>query len=125
MRFKMLLLASTFSVLAMPPLSAQSQIEMTGKAGNELTQAEQRMDKIYAELMAKISADSGKMLQTAQQSWRRFRDEECTFKTRGTVGGSVHNMMLYGCQADLTKARVTALERQLNCKDGDMGCARY
>ncbi len=121
----MVLLASTFIALATLPLSAQTQVEMTGKAGNELTQAEQRMDKVYAELMGKISANSGKMLQTAQQSWRQFRDEECTFETRGTVGGSVNHMLLYGCQTGLTNERTKRLERQLNCKEGDVGCARY
>jgi uncharacterized protein YecT (DUF1311 family) len=124
MRLKILFLALTCLASATQPLFAQSQVQMTGEAGNKATQAEHRMEKVYADLMAKLSADSAKMLEAAQKTWRRFRDEECTFETRGTVGGTVHNMLLYACQADLTNARVAVLERQLNCQEGDMGCAR-
>jgi uncharacterized protein YecT (DUF1311 family) len=124
MHLKILLLASTLFALATLPLSAQTQIEMTGEAGNKLSQAEQGMDKVYARLMAKISPDSGKMLRTAQQTWRRFRDEECTFDTRMSVGGSVHRMVEMNCQAGLTAERTRQLEYQLNCREGDFSCSQ-
>jgi len=115
--------AAATMVVAAGGAVAQSQMELNAQAGNDLRKSDQQLNTVYNKLRAKIS-DAGKAkLQTAQQSWLRFRDQECEFETSGTVGGSIHGMMVAICQTRLTDQRVKDLERLLNCQDGDLSCA--
>jgi uncharacterized protein YecT (DUF1311 family) len=110
-------------VIASGSAVAQSQMELNNQAGEGLRKSDDRLNAAYRQLQAKIS-DAGKAkLQAAQQSWLRFRDEECAFETSGTVGGSIHGMMVAICQTRLTDQRVKDLERLLNCQEGDLSCA--
>ncbi|MBI3195937.1 MAG: DUF1311 domain-containing protein [Rhodospirillales bacterium] len=115
------------AVAALPitgPVHAQTQMEMTTQAGTELQRAEDRLAKVYADLSRKIHPDSKAMLDGVQQTWLRFREEECAFETRGSVGGSVHRMVVFGCKTTLTNERIKQLEYQLNCQEGDFSCSR-
>jgi uncharacterized protein YecT (DUF1311 family) len=113
------------AVLAVLPASiaaAQTQMELNAQAGADLRKSDERLNTVYRALRAKIS-DAGKAkLQAAQQSWLRFRDQECEFETMGTVGGSIHSMIVANCLARLTDQRVKDLEAQLNCQEGDLSC---
>lgn len=110
-------------VVAAGAAVAQSQMELNAQAGNELRKSDQQLNAVYNKLRAKIS-DAGKAkLQTAQQSWLRFRDQECEFETMGTVGGSIHSMMVAVCLTRLTDQRTKDLDRLLNCQEGDVSCA--
>ena len=101
---------------------AQSQMELNAQAGADLRKSDQQLNAVYNRLRAKIS-DAGKTsLQTAQQSWLSFRDQECAFETMATAGGSIHSMMVALCLTRLTDQRVKDLEAQLNCKEGDLSC---
>ena len=70
--------------LAAGAASAQTQLEMNERAGNGLRQAEARMDAVYAKVLARISDTGKENLQSAQETWLRFRDQECEFETMGT-----------------------------------------
>ena len=102
---------------------AQSQMELNAQAASDLQKSDAQLNAVYNKLRAKIS-DAGKQkLQAAQQSWLRFRDQECEFETMGTIGGSIHSMMVAGCLTRLTDQRIKDLDRLLNCKEGDLSCA--
>jgi uncharacterized protein YecT (DUF1311 family) len=102
---------------------AQSQMEMNAQAGSALQQADVRLNAVYNKLRARIS-DAGKQkLLGAQQSWLRFRDQECEFETSGTLGGSIHSMMVAVCLTRLTDQRTKDLDRLLTCQEGDLSCA--
>jgi uncharacterized protein YecT (DUF1311 family) len=82
-----LAVASAVTALAIRSASAQSQMELNAQAGADLRKSDEQLNIVYNKLRAKIS-DAGKTsLQIAQQSWLRFRDQECEFETMGTVGG--------------------------------------
>jgi uncharacterized protein YecT (DUF1311 family) len=120
MRFMAMLAVA--AALAAGSATAQSQMELNQQAGAALRMSDERLNIVYRALRAKIS-DSGKAkLQAAQQSWLQFRDRECEFETMGTVGGSIHSMIVAGCLTRLTDQRVKDLEAQLNCKEGDLSC---
>jgi uncharacterized protein YecT (DUF1311 family) len=103
---------------------AQSQTELNRQSYEDYQKADKRLNATYTALMAKIS-DAGKArLREAQVSWLRFRDQECIFEAMGTEGGSVHPLIVNECLGRLTLARVKDLERQLNCQEGDLSCAR-
>ena len=121
MRFAIACAAATM-VVAAGGAVAQSQMELNAQAGNDLRKSDQQLNAVYNKLRAKIS-DAGKAkLQTAQQSWLRFRDQECEFETMGTVGGTIHSMIVAICLTRLTDQRIKDLEAQLNCKEGDLSC---
>lgn len=100
----------------------QSQMELNAQAAADLRKSDQQLNAVYNKLRAKISDAGKKSLQTAQQSWLRFRDQECEFETMGTVGGSIHSMVVAICLTRLTDQRIKDLEAQLNCKEGDLSC---
>lgn len=115
--------AGAIMFVAVGAAVGQSQMELNAQAAGDLRRSDAQLNAVYNKLRAKIS-DAGKAkLQTAQQSWLRFRDQECEFETSGTVGGSIHGMMAAICQTRLTDQRVKDLERLLNCREGDLSCA--
>ena len=105
------------------PALAQDQTTLNAQAGAELQKSDQRLNAVYKALRGRISEASKARLQTAQQSWLRFRDQECAFETAGTDGGSIHGMMVAVCQTRLTDQRTADLEKLLNCQEGDLSCA--
>ena len=117
-----LIAASAVAALAISSAAAQSQMELNAQAGADLRKSDEQLNAVYNKLRAKIS-DAGKnKLQVAQQSWLHFRDQECEFETMGTVGGSIHSMIVAICLTRLTDQRVKDLEAQLNCQEGNLSC---
>ena len=114
--------ASAVAALAISSAAAQSQMELNAQSGSDLRKSDEQLNAVYNKLRAKIS-DAGKnKLQVAQQSWLHFRDQECEFETMGTVGGSIHSMIVAICLTRLTDQRVKDLEAQLNCQEGNLSC---
>jgi uncharacterized protein YecT (DUF1311 family) len=108
--------------LAAGAASAQTQLEMNERAGNGLRQAEARLDAVYAKVLAKISDTGKENLQSAQETWQRFRDQECEFETMGTKGGSIHPMVVAECRRRLTDQRIKDLEAEATCQEGNVSC---
>ena len=79
---------------------------MNAQAGSALQKSDAQLNAVYNKLRAKISDAGKKSLQTAQQSWLHFRDQECEFETMGTVGGSIHSMIVAICLTRLTDQRI-------------------
>jgi uncharacterized protein YecT (DUF1311 family) len=115
--------AGMLAVMAAGPALAQSQMDLNAQAGDALKKSDTQLNAVYTKLRAKISEPGKQQLQTAQQSWLRFRDQECEFESRGTVGGSIHSMIVATCLARLSDQRTKDLDKLLNCQEGDMSCA--
>ena len=93
-----------------------------GQTQSELNQqTDQRLNAVFSSLIAKISAAGKASLRDAE----KFRDQECAFETMGSVGGSVHPMVVSQCKSRLTNQRTKDLEGQLNCKEGDLSCGGH
>jgi uncharacterized protein YecT (DUF1311 family) len=114
--------AAAILALAVGSAPAQTQLEMNQQAGGELRKAEARMDAVYAKVLGKISNAAKENLQATQESWLRFRDQECEFETMGTKGGSIHPMVVAECRRRLTDQRIKDLEAQVNCQEGNLSC---
>jgi uncharacterized protein YecT (DUF1311 family) len=118
----LLAVAAAIAVIGGGTVVAQSQMELNAQAGSAHQKSDAQLNAVYNKLRARIS-DAGKQkLLLAQQSWLRFRDLECEFETMGTVGGSIHSMIVAICLTRLTDQRIKDLEVQLNCKEGDLSC---
>jgi uncharacterized protein YecT (DUF1311 family) len=97
-----------------------------GRTQSELNQqTDQRLNAVFSSLIAKISAAGKASLRDAEKTWIRFRDQECAFETMGSVGGSVHPMVVSQCKSRLTNQRTKDLGGQLNCKEGDLSCGGH
>ncbi len=119
------LAALLVAVVAMPaPCFAQSQMELNQQAGAALQDADRQLNAAYTKLRARLSPESRARLQSAEEAWIRFRDQECAFIGSPTIGGSIHGMIVAQCQTRLTFVRVKDLEAQLNCQEGDLSCVR-
>ena len=119
---RVLAASGVLTMIAIGSAAAQSQMELNAQAAADLRKSDQQLNAVYNKLRAKISDAGKKGLQTAQQSWLRFHDQECEFETMGTVGGSIHSMIVAICLTRLTDQRVKDLEAQLNCQEGDLSC---
>ena len=119
---RLAVVASAVIAIAIGSAAAQSQMELNAQAGADLRKSDDQLNTVYNKLRAKISDAGKKNLQVAQQSWLRFRDQECEFETMGTVGGSIHSMIVAICLTRLTDQRVKDLEAQLNCQEGNLSC---
>jgi uncharacterized protein YecT (DUF1311 family) len=119
---RLAVVASAVIAIAIGSAAAQSQMELNAKAGADLRKSDEQLNAVYNKLRAKISDAGKKNLQVAQQSWLRFRDQECEFETMGTGGGSIHSMIVAICLTRLTDQRVKDLEAQLNCQEGNLSC---
>ncbi|MEI9992601.1 MAG: lysozyme inhibitor LprI family protein [Rhizomicrobium sp.] len=91
-------------------------------AGKDYTAADAALNALYRQLVAKYDADNKKLLQAAQRSWIKYRDDECAFETNLTVGGTIHSAMETNCRADLTRAQIKRLKAQRDCQEGDLSC---
>jgi len=120
LRLAVLLLA----LLAPAAAAAQTQLELTSRAADELTAANTRLKTVYDGIAVKYGADSKKRLKEAQDAWQLYSDKQCFFENKGTEGGTIHQMLVYQCLKALTELRIAELKRQENCQEGDLSCIR-
>ncbi|WP_292532462.1 lysozyme inhibitor LprI family protein [Methylocystis sp.] len=99
-----------------------TQTAMNLCAGDNFKQSDAELNAVYQKLLSKISPGGQSKLREAQKSWIRYRDQQCEFDTMGTIGGSIHSMMLWQCLTDLTAQQTKMLQHQLNCQEGDVSC---
>ena len=102
---------------------AQTQIELDIWANESLRRSVDELDAIYGTLNASISVAGRHRLQATQRAWLRFRDQQCEFENAGTVGGSIHSMMIAECLKRLTNQRTQDLRRLVDCGSGDPSCS--
>jgi uncharacterized protein YecT (DUF1311 family) len=85
--------------------------------------ADQQLNKTYNTLIARIAnKDAIALLRNAEKAWLAYRDQECTFETSVTVGGSIHPMMVAQCLETKTRTRTKELQQLLQCQEGDLNC---
>jgi uncharacterized protein YecT (DUF1311 family) len=104
--------------------SAQTQTDMSACAASEYRKDDTAMNQIYQQLLAKLAAQQKSLLVDAERAWIAYRDGQCAFETSGSVGGSIHPMIVSDCLDEKTKVHTAELTRQLNCQEGDPSCVR-
>jgi uncharacterized protein YecT (DUF1311 family) len=116
-----LLVADSSTAQPRPPLDGRDQHEINDNAGERYRMADHALNETYQKVMAKASADGRQRLQAAQRAWIAFRDLDCEARA-GSRGGSFHPAALSHCLEILTDERTKALQAELDCAEGDMGC---
>ncbi|TLP63455.1 MULTISPECIES: lysozyme inhibitor LprI family protein [Pseudomonas] len=72
-----------------------------------------RLNRVYAQLMAKLAGSQQKALREVQRSWISYRDGNCAFHGH-LSDGSVRRIEGAVCLMDMTKDRAAELERVLS-----------
>lgn len=102
--------------------TAKTQTDMNACAYGHKQEAEAEMEKVYKELMAKISAASRERLELARSAWTVYRAEACEFESLGTQDGSIHPLIVFQCYTNMAEDYTKRLQHQLNCEEGDLSC---
>ena len=114
-----LLASGGFAARAAEPADcskAQSQTEINACEYAIFQQADARLNRVYAQTVAKLDPDARKLLRDAERAWVDYRDKECESQTAGSAGGSIRPMYIAQCQTALTKRRIRELEAQRDCQ---------
>lgn len=75
------------------------------------TQAQdQRLNRVYKQLMGKLAADQQKSLRDVQRKWLVYRDGNCQFHRKAS-GGTMAQLEGGTCLMDMTRERAAELER--------------
>lgn len=94
-------------------------------AALELKEMEVRLDSMYSKFIFNHNDASQKLFLELKKNWIAYRDAQCAFNTRGSVGGSVHPFVLAWCLRQLTEQHIALMTDQLNCEEGDLSCAHH
>ena len=120
------LLASALSlVIIAAPLGSKGKEPDFKPPGTEenaaVDQANNKLDAVYKQLMAKMDADGQKALKEAERSWIKWRDDEAMLMARagGAIGGSAMRVDFANAQKKLIDQRVEVLNDYLKQSAGN------
>ncbi|MCJ8519690.1 uncharacterized protein YecT (DUF1311 family) [Pseudorhizobium tarimense] len=108
--------------------NAQTQMEMTYCAERDFAAADEVLNAQYkqarqvmkawdADAMAEFKGAEDALV-AAQRAWVGFRDAQCTSVGFQAHGGTMEPMLIYACQADLTRTRTEELKELTDVMDG-------
>lgn len=92
---------------------ASSTVAMSECIGAETQVQDQRLNRVYKQLMAKLDAGQQKSLREVQRKWLAYRDGNCQFHVQAS-GGTMAQLEGGTCLMDMTGDRAAELERVLS-----------
>lgn len=93
--------------------NASSTLAMSTCIQSETQLQDNRLNKVYKQLMATLDSDSQKRLRDVQRNWIKYRESNCGFMGR-VSGGSIDRVQGAMCELDMRRDRAAELERVLN-----------
>lgn len=97
-----------------------AQTDMNLCASNDARKTERELEAVYKKLMKKIRPKGQAKLRAVQNAWIEYRKKQCEFNTMGSIGGSVHPMVLSYCYEEFANQQKKILQEQLDCEEGDL-----
>jgi uncharacterized protein YecT (DUF1311 family) len=91
--------------------NAETQDVMNACFAMEFKDADKEMNSVYQTVLSRLEREDRERVRVAQRAWLRYRDLHC--EAVGSVqagGGSLEPTEVYGCKADLTKARTKEVQ---------------
>lgn len=92
---------------------ASSTVAMNACIGAETQVQDQRLNRVYKQLMGKLDAGQQKSLREVQRKWLAYRDGNCQFHVQAS-GGTLAQLEGGTCILDMTRDRAAELERVLS-----------
>lgn len=102
--------------------AAKTQADLATCTAKDAASADAALNAVYKALAGRLAPADQQRLRDAQRAWIPFRDKECAFRTQPYADGSVYSSLVGTCKAELTEARLTQLQHQLQCPEGDLSC---
>lgn len=92
---------------------ASSTLAMSSCITSESQLQDNRLNRVYKQLMTKLDSDQQKRLREVQRNWIKYRDGNCAFI--GRLGdGTIHQIDGAMCLLGTTRDRAAELERVLS-----------
>ncbi|MBF8671603.1 DUF1311 domain-containing protein [Pseudomonas putida] len=92
---------------------ASSTVAMSACIQAETQLQDQRLNRVYKQLMGKLDAGQQKSLRDVQRKWMAYRDGNCQFHVQAS-GGTMAQLEGGSCVMDMTRNRAAELERVLS-----------
>ncbi|MGE7992612.1 lysozyme inhibitor LprI family protein [Pseudomonas sp. NPDC089554] len=92
---------------------ASSTVAMGECIKAETKLQDERLNRVYKQLMAKLDAGKQKSLREVQRNWITYRDGNCRFHAQAS-GGTLASINGGMCVMDMTRERGAELERILS-----------
>ncbi|MBA6134188.1 lysozyme inhibitor LprI family protein [Pseudomonas juntendi] len=92
---------------------ASSTVAMSECIGAETQVQDQRLNRVYEQLMGKLDAGQEKSLRDVQRKWLAYRDGNCQFHVQAS-GGTMAQLEGGTCMMSMTRDRAAELERVLS-----------
>ncbi|MBA6061520.1 lysozyme inhibitor LprI family protein [Pseudomonas juntendi] len=92
---------------------ASSTVAMSECIGAETQVQDQRLNRVYQQLMGKLDAGQQKNLRDVQRKWLAYRDGNCQFHVQAS-GGTMAQLEGGTCMMSMTRDRSAELERVLS-----------
>ncbi|MFI7835499.1 lysozyme inhibitor LprI family protein [Pseudomonas asiatica] len=92
---------------------ASSTVAMSECIRAETQLQDQRLNRVYKQLMGKLDAGLQKSLRDVQRKWLAYRDGNCGFHVQAS-GGTMAQLEGGSCVMDMTLDRAAELERVLS-----------
>lgn len=92
---------------------ASSTVAMSECIGAEAQVQDQRLNRVYKQLMGKLDAGQQKSLRDVQRKWLVYRDGNCQFHVQAS-GGTMAQLEGGTCMMSMTRDRAAELERVLS-----------
>ena len=90
-----------------------TQMEMNEQAGAQFQQADQRLQKLCAEMRSHLDADGRAKFDAAQAAWISFRKAEAESYADFFRGGSIMPAVYSQSLTDSTERRIAQLQAEL------------
>ena len=96
----------------------QDQNSMTQCAALDFEKADKELNKVWPKIKSDAQGNDQGTAKTdyvdallaSQRTWIAFRDAQCKLQGFEMHGGSGEPMLVYGCQAEMTKERIKQLQ---------------
>ena len=92
---------------------ASSTVAMSECIKAETQVQDQRLNRVYKQLIGKLDAGQQKSLRDVQRTWLAYRDGNCQFHGQAS-GGTMAVLEGGTCLMDMTRDRAAELERVLS-----------
>ncbi|RCL29456.1 hypothetical protein C6A77_01860 [Pseudomonas sp. AFG_SD02_1510_Pfu_092] len=92
---------------------ASSTVAMSECIKAETQMQDQRLNRMYKQLMGKLDAAQQKSLRDVQRKWIAYRDGNCQFHVQAS-GGTMAQLEGGTCLLNMTRDRAAELERVLS-----------
>jgi len=125
-RFMLVAIALLSILVISPPSIAQTQTINCSKANataelkfcsqQSYQAADKKLNQVYQQVVSSLSSEAKQLLTTGQQSWIKFRDNNCNFEVYSSRGGTGYEIFRNGCLERLTKQRTKDLQDYLSSR---------